>query len=220
MDPIIDFTQRHLGGRAVPSDLRKLLEWQGGAAASSERGFLKSAGVRMLDEDRMPTLIAAILTGRDNLDSANRLPHAQAMGEMLRYCGFVAEAAAGDAIGYWFSPDRIPIDAAPLLRFDTEGHFSILPGNTIAEGILFIASGGDDQTFGALRKQLHDMGLDISAGTMSDLRPRECALHPEVEYQRLIRTYARDLSTTSMPDSGEPVDLMTMHRGPDIGPEK
>jgi hypothetical protein len=220
MDPMIDFAQRRLGGRAVPSDLGNLLEWERAGAPSSGRGFLKSAGVRMLDGDRMPSLVAAILAGRDNLDSANRLAYAQAMGEMLRYCGFVAEAAAGDAIGYWFSPDRIPIDTAPLLRFDTEGHFSILPGNTIVEGILFIASRGDDQTFGALRKQLHDMGLDISARTRGDLRPRECALHPEVTYQRLVRAYARDFSTTSMPDTGEPVDLMTMHRGPDIGPEK
>jgi len=114
MDSIIEFAERHLGGRAVPSDLRKLLEWQRAAAPGSGRDFLKSAGVKMLDGDRMPTLIAAILTGRDNLDLATRLAHAQAMGEMLRCCGFVAEAAAGDAIGYWFSPDRIPIDAAPL----------------------------------------------------------------------------------------------------------
>jgi hypothetical protein len=220
MDPITQFAERHLGGRAVPSDLRKLVEPQRDAAASSERDFLKSAGVTMLDGDRMPALIAAIVSGRDNLDSANRLAYAQAMGEMLRYCGFVAEGVTGDAIGYWFSPDPIPIDTAPLLRFDTEGHFSILPGNSIAEGILFTGCRGDEQAFGTLRKQLNHMGLDIPAGTISDLRPRECALDPEATYQRLVRTYARDLSTTSLPDTGAPVDLMTMHRGPDIGPGK
>jgi len=141
IDPIIQYATQQLGGRTMPDDLRRLLnlQWRDAAGGRSDN-LLKDAGVTFLDGGRMPRLIAAVCTGRDDLEGAARLAYAQAMGDMVRYSGFVAEDAASDAIGYWFSPDRIPIETAPLLRFDTDGNFSILPGNGIAEAILVIAS--------------------------------------------------------------------------------
>src|SRR6516164_8903209 len=128
------------------------------------------------------------------------------MSDMIRYAGFVAEAAGGDAIGYWFGPDSIPIEAAPLLRFDSNDHFSILPGNSISECILVIASRSDHRTFSNLRDWLNELGLNIPARTIQDIQPRECALQPQALYQQLIRTYSRDLSTTSVPGTGDPVN--------------
>jgi len=141
IDPIIQYATQQLGGRTMPDDLRRLLnlQWRDAAGGRSDN-LLKDAGVTFLDGGRMPRLIAAVCTGRDDLEGAARLAYAQAMGDMVRYSGFVAEDAAGDAIGYWFSPARVPIETAPLLRFDTDGNFSILPGNGIAEAILVIAS--------------------------------------------------------------------------------
>jgi hypothetical protein len=218
-DLFVQFAARHLGGRIVPDDLRTLLQVQWRDAASGKSNPLQSAGVSMLEGDRVPALVAAILAGRDDLGSGARLAHAQAMGDMMRYSGFVAEAGAGDAIGYWFSPNSIPIEAAPFLRFDSNEHFSILPGNTISEGVLVIASEGNDQAFSDLRDYLNETGLSISARRLQDLRPRECALDPESTYQQLIRAYSADLATASVPGTGEPVNVTTMYRGPKIGPE-
>jgi hypothetical protein len=213
-DPLRQFADEYLGGRMVPPDLRKLLQLQW-----SSNPLLKRFGVRMLDGGRMPALVAGILAGRDNPDTATRLACAQAMGDMIRYSGFVAETDAGDAIGYWFSPDLIPIEAAPLLRFDTNGHFSVLPGTMVAEAILLIASQGSNQAFSDLRQCLNEAGLDIPARTIQDLWPRACASDPETTYQELIRAYSVDLSTTALPDTGQPADIMTLRRGPKIGPE-
>ena len=189
IDPITQFATQHLGGSTMPDDLRRLLNLQWRDAASGRsNSLLKDAGVTFLDGGRMPGLIAAVCTGRDDLEGAARLAYAQAMADMVRYSGFVAEDAAGDAIGYWFSPDRIPIETAPLLRFDTDGNFSILPGNGIAEAILVIAS-------------------------------RECSLLPQATYQQLIQAYSADLLATSVSDTGGSVNIMTIHRGPKIGPE-
>jgi len=174
IDPFIQYATQYLGGRAMPDDLRKLLNLQWRDAASGRsNNLLKDAGVTFLDGGRMPGLIAAVCTGRDDLEGAARLAYAQAMGDMVRYSGFVAEDAAGDAIGYWFSPERIPIETAPLLRFDTDGNFSILPGNGIAEAILVIASRDNDLTFSKLRDYLNEQGLNITARTIQDVQRRE-----------------------------------------------
>jgi hypothetical protein len=44
------------------------------------------------------------------------LPNARAMEDMVRYSGFVAEDFDGAAVGYWFGPDQVQIEAAPLMR--------------------------------------------------------------------------------------------------------
>jgi|HubBroStandDraft_6_1064221.scaffolds.fasta_scaffold726260_1 hypothetical protein len=218
-DPIIQYAAQHLGGRTVPDDLRKLLNSQWRDAASGRSNRLKSAGVTFIDGNRMPTLIVAICAGRADVEAARRLAYAQAMGDMIRYSGFVAEEAAGDAIGYWFSPDHIPIEAAPLLRFDTHGNFSILRGNGIAEAILVIASRGNNLTFSELRDYLNEQGINVTAQTIQDVQERECSLLPQATYEELIQAYSSDVSAASVSDIGGPVNIMTTHRGPKIGPE-
>jgi hypothetical protein len=213
IDPIVRFGAQHLGGRTVPDDLRKLLEAHWRDAASGKNSRLKSAGVEFIDGDQLPRLIAAERAGRDDLEGAMRLAFAQAMGDMIRYSGFVAEDAAGEAIGYWFSPDHIPIETAPLLRFDTNGNFSILCGKNIAEAILVIASRGDNKTFSELRDYLCELGINVAPRTIQDVQRREPALPPQATYEQLIQAYRADLSTTSAPDTGSPVDIMTSHRG-------
>ena len=115
------------------------------------------------------------------------MAHAQAMADMVRCSAFVAEDdITSAAIGYWFGPDRIPIETAPLLRFDTDFNFSIVPGNNIAEAILVIASRGNDRTFCELRDDLNGLGLNIAAQSIRDVQPRECAILPQAAYQKLI----------------------------------
>src|SRR5262249_60369571 len=105
IDPIIQFATQHLGGRTMPDDLRRLLNLQWRDAASGRSSsLLTDAGVTFLDGGRMPGLIAAVCTGRDDLEGAARLAYAQAMGEMVCYSGFVAENSGGGRIGRRFSP--------------------------------------------------------------------------------------------------------------------
>jgi len=65
---------------------------------------LKSAGVIFLEHDRLPALIESECKGRNNLEGITRLAYAQAMADMVRYSGFLAEDVDGSAIGYWFGP--------------------------------------------------------------------------------------------------------------------
>jgi hypothetical protein len=216
IDPIVQFSAKNLGGRTVPGDLGKLLEWQWRDAAGGRDNRLKRAGVTLVDNGP-PKLVVAACAGRDDLGGATRLAHTQAMADMVRYSAFVAEDdTTRDAIGYWFGPDRIPIEIAPLLRFDTNFNFSIVPGNNITEAILVVASRGDDQKFCELRGYLNELGLDIAAQSIHDVQPRECAILPQATYEQLVQTYSADLSAASVTDIGGPGEFMTVHRGPKI----
>lgn len=215
-DPAIQFAAQHLGGRTMPDDLRKLLNLQWRDAAHKTANRLNDAGVTLLSSDRLPALVDAECAGRDDLEGIARLAYAQAMADMVRYSGFVAEDVDGNAVGYWFGPDQVQIEVAPLMRFDATGNFSILRGNGIAEAILALASHGNDRVFCELRECLSQQGLAITARSIHDLLQPKCALLPQATYQQLIETYLADLSTASVPDTGDPVNIMTTHRGPEI----
>jgi hypothetical protein len=212
----LDFAAQHLGGRPEPDDLRRLLDLQASDAASGRTNALREAGVTFLDSDRPPELVEAACRGRDDLEGIARLARAQAMADMVRLCGFVAEDVDGEGIGYWFGPEQAPIEAAPLIRFNRNGSFSIEPGNGIAEAALVIGSRGDEGTFATLRNWLNDQGIVVSARSISDIRQRECSPGPQVAYEQLIQAYSSDLTTTSASGIGDPVQLMTSHRGPKI----
>lgn len=215
-NPSLDFAAEHLGGRPMPDDLHKLIDLQARDAATGGENPLKQAGVTFLGGDRLPALVAAACRGRDYLEGIARLAASQATADMVRLSGFVAEGAGSGAIGYWFSPEQAPIEVAPLMRFDQSGSFSLVPGNGIAEAVLVIGSRGDEGTFRTLRDWLNEQGFAISARSISDIKPRPCATGPQAAYERLIQTYSADLSATSTSGVGDPVELMTTHRGPKI----
>jgi hypothetical protein len=213
-DRALQFAAHHLGGRATPDDLRKLLSLQWDDAASGGAKCLNRLGVTFLKCDQLPAVIDAECRGRDDLEGITRLARAQAMADMVRYSGFVAEDVDGNAIGYWFSPAQVQIEAAPLMCFDKAGNFSILRGNGIAEAILALESHGNDQVFCELRECLNQQGLAITARSSNDLVQPKCAVLPQPTYEQFHETYVADLSTTSLPDTGSPVNIMTTHRGP------
>ena len=215
IDPNVQFTALHLGGRTVPDDLRRLLSLQSVDAASGRANRLNDAGVFFLSGDRLPALIESECRGRDDLSGVARLAHAQAMADMVRYSGFVAEDRDGNAIGYWFGPHQFQIEVAPLMRFGPDD-FSILRGKGIAEAVLVVAAHGNDRIFSDLRKYLTGQGLKISAQTIADVEQPECSASPHAIYRQLIQAYSADLSATSAADAGDPVDIMTTHRGGDL----
>ena len=89
-NPISEFSTFHLGGRAVPSDLRLLLEMQWSTAGASD-----PLGVRFLVGNQGPAKVSEECSGRDDLTGLERIARAQAMTDMFRYSGFVAECGGG-----------------------------------------------------------------------------------------------------------------------------
>ena len=205
-NPISEFSTFHLGGRAVPSDLRLLLEMQWSAAGASD-----PLGVRFLVGNQGPAKVSEECSGRDDLTGLERIARAQAMTDMFRYSGFVAECGGG-ALGYWFGPSQYTIDAAPIMRFDHKGVFSILPGNGIAEAILALAAGGDERCFAELRNQLGRHGMHIVPVSLAAIDVPACSPTPQTVYEQLLATYRAGLSSAAPQDFGDPVEILATER--------
>jgi len=207
---IAEFSASHLGGRAVPDDLRLLLDMQWSNADAFD-----PLGVCFLLGDQGPTLIGEECSGRNDLSSVERLAHAQAMTDMLRTSAFIAEDKEGGALGYWFGSQH-GIDTAPIIRFDRKGVFSILPGHGIAEAILVFASRGDERLFAGLRDQLSRYGLHIIPASIASISLPDCSPTPQAVYEQVLATYRTDLSGTVPPDIGDPAEILAIERGPKI----
>lgn len=134
------------------------------------------------------------------------------MTDMFRYSGFVAECGDGAALSYWFGPTNFTIDAAPIVRFDRKGDFSVLPGSCIAEAFLALAADKDERRFVELRDQLEQHGLHIVPTSLADIRAPVCTPSPQTVYQQILATYRANLSAAVPPQSGGPVEILVTER--------
>jgi hypothetical protein len=204
---ISDFSKFHLGGRAPPADLCRLLEmqWSAGGASDPSR-------IRFLAADQAPAQVAEESSGRADLTGLERAARAQAMTDMFRYSGFVAECGDGAALGYWFGPTNFKIDSAPIIRFDRKGDFSVLPGSCVAEALLALAADKDERCFVELRDQLERHGLHIVPISLAAIRAPVCTPTPQTVYQQILATYRANLSAAVPPQSGGPVEILATER--------
>jgi len=201
------FSDQHLGSRPIPRNLQILLELQRKGTSQ-----LRTMGITFLESNRLPRLIESECEGRDDLEGIVRASVAGAMRDMSRMIGFVGEFGEGNALGYWFGPDHLSIETAPLISFGEKDRFSIIPGQGIVEAVLVVASAGSAEKFGGLRKYLENVGLSVLAPTLADIRQPHVSTSPQTVYQQLIQSYRADLSAAFEPDAGSPVNIMTTHR--------
>jgi hypothetical protein len=74
---------------------------------------------------------------------------------------------------------RWAVDAAPIVKFDTEEQFVLLRGRSLSEAMLG-AYGNDDATrFAEARHWLAEQGITIEATNWRELSAPECAARPD-----------------------------------------
>jgi hypothetical protein len=166
-DRLAEFSSAHLGGRAVPPDLAILLEIQWSEAATdlfANLGFRFWSGA-----GTSPLLDMSYLNDTDRAD-LDVMANVAATQDVFAFIGFVGEARDGNAYGYWLGPDDRPIETAPIVRYDSEGQFSIRRGRILAEALLADFGSPDANEFLTLRNRLGQIGLNISATSRQDLK--------------------------------------------------
>jgi hypothetical protein len=94
---------------------------------------------------------------------------ADPLDEMGEHAAFVARDDDDRIIGYWFGPENVGIDAAPILRLDTEGQFALLEGGTLSEALLGSHVFDDAERFTQLKEEFAKAGIAISAGSWDEL---------------------------------------------------
>ena len=151
-----------LKGQAAPQDLQALL----GVVALAGDGddpLREALSFSLLSPGRDYSLLSGSYLNDNDRQNADIMANVAAINDVLAMITFVAESEDGDMIGYWHGPERTPIAAAPIVKYDTEGQFGLMQGRNVSEAMLGNYTFDDDDRFADGRAWLADCGIEMDA---------------------------------------------------------
>jgi hypothetical protein len=174
---LTDYSVARLDGRPIPADLNALLSarWSDASFVGSERDPGASFSFRLLEPgETHPLLSHNYLREADRANPAT-MANVEAMIATSALCCFVVVTDDDDLVGYWRGPDRLEPDKAPIVRLDTEGGYSLLPGRTILQALyLLMRRGSSAERLHLAREALAKLGVST---TDADLALPEASEH-------------------------------------------
>lgn len=190
-DAFVEYSHKRLGGRLLPADLRALLQlqWQRPSDASDDGDDeapdpLDFIDARLLGADEIPDLLDHSYLRPKDLQNPDIAANVEAIKKVCEYTAFVAEDTAGDLYGYWFGPEQLPIELAPVVRYDTEGCFRLVTGQTLAEALLGYSVFGDADEFTRLRDWFAKCGVVIRPDRWEDATSLSSPTDPDDMHSR------------------------------------
>ena len=142
MDRVKEFLGERLRGRAVPEDLRRLVEMQ--LDGELDRTELLFRDIRVLGPGEVHPLEepAAPLPGDQY--AAETRANGAAISGVLAHVAVVVNGIDANLWGYWLHPDE-PADRSPLvLKLTTEGEFGPVSSGNLVETMVFDSAGDGD----------------------------------------------------------------------------
>lgn len=145
-----------------------------------------------LNEEESPFAgleLRALLPGEENLINDTsymsaedlRNPDIQSNIEAIRGVSALARFVAADEernlFGYWLGKAHRALNEAPIVMFNNEGQFSLLPGASLTEAVCGNRAAGDEATFAALRRAFMGLGIAFAASDIESL----CTPRPEIK---------------------------------------
>jgi len=170
-DQLAEYSRQRLGGRKLPADLRTLLllQWQRKAAANGSTDPLDAMGVHLFEAGESNDLLDhSYLNDQDRADP-DIMANVAALTSTCEHAVFVARDDDGNVIGYWFGPEKVSIEDAPLVKLDTEGQFTLLEGTTLSEALLGNHVFEDVENFGRFKESFAKAGIPIDADSWDEL---------------------------------------------------
>ena len=182
--PSKTFQQDILKGQAAPRDLQALLDVtaKAGDGADPLREALSYA---LLRPGRDYPLLSGSYLNETDRQNPDIMANVAAIDEVMAMITFVAEGGDGDMIGYWHGPEGTPIDAAPIVKLDTEGQFGLMQGRNVSEAMLGDYTFSDDERFAEGRAWLASCGIAIEALSWHGLSTPTAATMPNKLHRTL-----------------------------------
>jgi hypothetical protein len=178
------FRRDILKGQAPPQDLQALL----GVVALAGDGddpLREALGFSLLSPNRDYPLLSGSYLNEKDRQNADIMANVAAIDEVLAMITFVAESEDGDLIGYWHGPERTPIAAAPIVKYDTEGQFDLMQGLKLSEAMLSNYTFGDDERFTDGKAWLADCGIEMEVADWHGLSTPTAATMPNKLHRTL-----------------------------------
>jgi hypothetical protein len=129
-----------------------------------------SDSVRLLTDDDQPAALdTSYLTAAD-LANPDIAANSRAIEETAALITWVAEDEdEGKAFGYWRGPNDLPLAAAPVVSFDSEGQFQLLRGANLSEALSDEYGHWADDGYPGVVARCRAQGVTISADDPDDL---------------------------------------------------
>jgi hypothetical protein len=196
-EKLAEYSRMRLGGREIPADLRALLllQWQRDEEKPAADP-LEAMFVSLLEAGETHDLVDhSYLNEKDRADP-DIMANVAAMKSTCEYAAFVARDEDGNLIGYWFGPENVGIDSAPILKVDSEGQFELLGGRSLSEALLGDKVFEDADKFAALKDVFAQAGIAIAADSWEDLEYPDPPTSPAVFHEE---RYEENRSKAGLP---------------------
>jgi hypothetical protein len=194
-EKLADYSRQRLGGRAVPADLRTLLllQLQRGAADADPLGAM---GVTLLEVgETHDALDHSYLNDKDRANP-DIMANVAAMQSTCEYALFVARNQDAAIIGYWLGPENLGIEAAPIVKLDSEGQFALLEGTSLSEALLGNHVFEDAERFAELKGEFAKVGIAIRGDSWDELPYPKSLSDPGVFHEE---RYAENRNNAGLP---------------------
>lgn len=187
------FKREILQSADIPPDLLRLYETETRRVPNVHEyvDAYEMLGLELIVPGALPSLMTNDYLSEEDLKNPDIRANVKAVDEVFAHCTFVATDDNGNLIGYWRGPEKLPLDQAPVVRFDTEGQFTLLDGLHITEAVAADMTFEDDEKFSELRAAFEKMGVAFSSSHRDTLArhahpPSES---PDEMHQRLYEKY-------------------------------
>ena len=180
---LVDYSRQRLAGREIPADLRTLLllHWQG------SDGPLSGMGASLLEANESHDLLDhSYLNDKDRADP-DIMANVAAIKSTCEHAAFVAQNQDGNVFGYWFGPENVGINDAPIVKLDTEGQFDLLGGRTLSEALLGDHVFEDAGRFAEFKTLFAAAGIAIAGDSWDDLVYPKPPTTPGAFHEKLYR---------------------------------
>lgn len=118
----------------------------------------------------------------------------EAINHVFELAIFVAKDDQSNLYGYWLGKENRNINNAPIIQFDSEGQFSIMPGDSLTEALCGQYAFDDDELFTELKQQFEEIGITFNSESWEAVFDKEVQLsddpaqiHLEVYNQERVK---------------------------------
>jgi hypothetical protein len=176
-----------LKGQPAPDDLQKLFLMQAARVANDDdySDPLESIHAYLIMPGEELGLLTHSYLNDDDKANHDIMANVRAIDIVFTYITFVVKTDDSDLIGYWHGPENTPIESAPIVKYDTEGQFSLLLGTHLTEALLGEHVFDDDEEFARLREWFLQNGIIIAASNWDDLDFPEAKTKPDELHRSL-----------------------------------
>ncbi|VAW11955.1 hypothetical protein MNBD_BACTEROID03-2272 [hydrothermal vent metagenome] len=179
-------TKEELQNQDVPNDLKLAIQ-----NFECIEDLFEEMECRFFDPEEIPSLTDnSYLTDSDKKNKGT-MAAVSASDQVFEHITFVVEALNGDLVGYWHGPENVEIKKAPIVKYDTEGQFSILSGLNLIEALVGDYVFDEDDEFLEFQENFSECGIEI-VSKWDDLVETQPKTNPDKLHDSLYHKFLKE----------------------------